>query len=195
MGQYRGAEDTRSLSISLFSVTKNSSDSAIFGNSATNVALLYYENPNGKVSALLHRHLEFFAEDPAAGSSSQEQWIDITSQESKALANEFRNAPGFNYSNTLYKTYSDTNPTVFSHTLYEAEPTAVYGTPFFSSPGFFSGSVGAIFYSPFNLPLNTISPPADDSFFPTSYAVDLNGPGNFSLTGIHYAGPYTEHFS
>ena len=202
--KYSTAMDTRSLSISLIPDASNSSDLNASKNSTTNVALLYYENPNGKVSALLHRHLELFAEDPAAGSSSQEQWIDITSQESKALAKEFRNAPGFNYSNTLYKTYNDTTPTMFSHTLYEADPTAVYGTPFFSAPGFFaasvgapgffSASVGAIFYSPFSLPLNTLSPPAGDSFFFTSYAVDLNGSGNFSLAGMNYAAPCTECF-
>ena len=191
-GKYSTAVNTRSLSISLFPDANNSSDVALSKNSTTNVALLYLENPEGKISALLHRHLTIVNADPAAGSFWQEQWINITSQESKALANEFRNAPGFNYSNTLYHTYGDNSTTTFSHTLYEADPIAVYSTPFFSAPGFFARDVGAMFYSPFSLPLNALSPPAGDSFFFTGYTVNLNDPGNFSLTGIHYTAPCTE---
>lgn len=189
-GNYSTAVDTRSLSITLFPVAN---DSSILNNenSTTNTALLYYENPNGKVSALLHRHLTVVAENPSYGQFS-DQWIDITSQESKALPNEFRNAPGFNYSNSLYDS-GDGNAT-FSHTLYEADPIAVYSTPFCSTPNTFGGSVGALFYSPFNLPLNAITPLAGDSFFAASYMVGLNGSGNFSLAGMHFATPYTECF-
>ncbi|KAL9071738.1 MAG: hypothetical protein Q9161_004002 [Pseudevernia consocians] len=196
-GNYSTAVDTRSLSISLFPMANSSSSLNILGeNSTANIALLFYETPNGKVSALLHRLiLKIVDENSQAGSfspeSPQDQWINITSQESKALPNEFRNAPGFNYSNTLYKV-SGYN-TTFSQTLYEADPIAVYSTPFFSAPNLF-GSVGAVFYSPFNLPLNAISPLAGDSFFTATYEIGLTGSGNFSLVGSHYATPYTECF-
>lgn len=191
-GNYSAAVDTRSLSMSLFPTANTSSNFDLGKNSTTNVALLFYENPNGKVSALLYRLMNIVDENPQAGGSEQDQWIDITSQESKALPNEFRNAPGFNYSNTLYKD-SGYN-TTFSRTLYEADPIAVYSTPFFSAPNFFSGSVGAMFYSPFNLPLNAISPLAGDSFFTANYGTGLTGPGNFSLTGMHYTTLCTELF-
>ena len=188
-GNYSTAVDTRSLSISLFPTANTSSSFNIGENSTTNVALLFYENPNGKVSALLHRFINVVSEDPQGGESQQDQWIDITSQESQALPNEFRNPPGFNYSNTLYK-LSGYN-TTFSRTLHKADPIAVYNTPFASAP-YFGGSVDTIFYSPFNLPLNAIPPLAGDSFFTISYGIGLKGSGNFNLIDIHHATPCTE---
>lgn len=160
-GNYSTAVDTRSLSISLFPLA-NSSSLNTFENSTVNVALLYYENPNGKVSALLHRRLQtILAKGPNAGLSLSDQWIDITSQESKALPDEFRGAPGFNYNNTVQRrqTLND------SRTLYEAEPFAVYSTPFFSASTFFRSSVGAMFFSPSLLSLNTTSHLAAETFF------------------------------
>ena len=189
-GNYSTAVDTRSLSISLLPTANTSSNLDLSKNSTTNVALLFYENPNGKVSALLYRLMNIVNENPQAGMSQQDQWIDITSQESKALPNEFRNPPGFHYSNTFYKDsgYKDIKP---SRTLYETDPFAVYSTPFFSAPNLFK-SVSAIFYSPFNLPLNTTSPLAGDCFFTASYGASINGTGNFSLDGMHYATPCAE---
>ena len=56
------------------------------------LALLYYENPSGKVSALCQ---ESYYADLGEGSYSLiQEWIDITSQESESLPGEFRNAPG-----------------------------------------------------------------------------------------------------
>lgn len=189
-GGYSTAVDTRSLSIILFSVANDSSN-LNNENSTTNIALLYYENPNGKVSALLYRPLTVIAENQNDGPYLLDQWIDITSQESKALPNEFRNAPGFNYSDALY-THSGYGNATFSHTLYEADPIAVYSTPFCSAPNTFGVSV-AWFYSPFNLPLNAITPLAGDSFFAASYMVGLNGSGNFSLT--EYTPPSKDYAS
>ena len=123
--KYSTAMDTRSLSISLIPDASNSSDLNASKNSTTNVALLYYENPNGKVSALLHRHLELFAEGSAAGSSSQEQWIDITSQESKALAKEFRNAPGL-ITATLFTKFTMTLLPPCSATPYMRQTRLLY---------------------------------------------------------------------
>lgn len=183
---YSTTVDTRSLSISLFPEADNSSSLDPGENSTTNVALLYYENSMGEVSALLHRLLNIVHENSEAASYTLDQWINITSQESQALPNEFRSAPGFNYSNSLYKASGYDNCT-FSHTLYEADPIAVYGTPFFSAPNFFESSVGAMFYSPFNLPLNATSPLAGDSFFTASYTTGLSSTGNFSLGGMHHA--------
>ena len=196
-GNYSTAVDTRSLSISLFPMANSSSNLNIGENSTTNIALLFYETPNGKVSALLHRLIIIVNENPQAGSSPQDQWINITSQESKALPNEFRNAPKFNYRNTPYEgdpLLGDGHNPTFSHTLYEADPIAVYSTPFFSAlnPNGSLGANCAMFYSPFNLPLNATSPLAGDSFITATYEIGLNGSGNFSLVGSHYATPYTE---
>ena len=189
-GNYSTAVDTRSLSISLFPTANTSSNFNIDENSTTNVALLFYENANEIVSALIHRLINIVNEDPQAGSSQQDQWIDITSQESQALPNEFRNPPGFNYSNTLYQ-LSGYN-TTFSRTLHEADPVAVYNTPFVSGP-YFGGSVGAMFYSPFNLPLNAIPPLAKDNIFTTTYTINLNASIKSSLIDIHHLTPHTEH--
>ena len=173
IGNYSTAVDTRSLSISLFPVATNTSGQNSTNNN--NVALLYYETPNGKVSALLQIYV--------SEEENEFRWIDITSQESKTLPKEFRNAPGFNYSDTVDANPDDANPFTFSHTLHEADPTAVYSTPFFSAPGFDTdaGSVGAMFYA------------GDDISF-IGYKVDHEGSGNFTLPGIHYAAPYTEYF-
>lgn len=174
IGNYSTAVDTRSLSISLFQFANDSSGLNPVENS-TNLALLFFENPNGTVSALLHR---FVVTD-----GWQDQWVDITSQESKALPKEFHNAPGFNSSNTL------------SRTLYEADKFGEYeyNTPFLSLP-YSDGSVGAIFYTPFNLSLSYASPVAGNDFYRASYTTSLNGSGDFDVgpAGEHYASPYTE---
>ena len=191
-GNYSTAVDTRSLSISVFPAANGSSSFNPDTNSTTNVALLYYENSNGKVSALLHRLLT--EGNQYSGWSSQDQWVDITSQESQKLPQEFRNAPGFSYSNSLYEFGSNHNATLFSHTLYEADPTAVYSTPFSSAANFFGPSAGALFYSPFNPLPNATSPLAGGSFFTAGYEIGLSGLGNFSLLGMHCVSSYTERF-
>lgn len=53
-------------------------------NETSTGTLLYYENPTGKVSAL-SENLVFNGDD---------EWVDITSQESKSLPESYRNTPG-----------------------------------------------------------------------------------------------------
>lgn len=168
-GSYSTAVDTRSLSVSMFPDANTSSNLDPNGNSSANVALLYYEKPNGKVSALLHRSILFY-------SPFQDQWLDITSQESKDLSHEFRNTPGFNY--------SDSNAA--SHTLYEADPNTVYSTPF-SRAADYGSSPGALFHSS-SVPVDSSF---GDSFSVVTYDIGLSGPGNFSfIQGMHYASSY-----
>ena len=187
-GTYRTAVDTRSLSISLFPFANDSSALGPKENTTTNVALLFFENPNGNVSALLYRLNWTVYDDYADGWGLQDQWINITSQDSKALPEEFHNAPWFN-SYTSYTLFGEN--AIHSRTLYESGPNVVYNTPFFSASNFL-GSVGAMFYSPFNVALNASL--GDYSFISAGYTIGLNGSGNFSssIEGEHYARPYTE---
>ena len=96
------AVNTRSLSYCLLS------DTVLSSNSKLNLALLFYENPTGKISALLQR-----------GNSLENgatEWTDITSQGSRSLPDAFRNGPGPDNNN--------------SKTLYESDTSATFGTPF-----------------------------------------------------------------
>ena len=74
---------TRSLSVAKTGRYLNSSlDIA-------DLALLYYENPTGKVTALCQ---DSYSAVPGSGDSSIiQEWIDVTSQESKSLPAIFRN--------------------------------------------------------------------------------------------------------
>ena len=76
---------TRSLSVASTGTSLSSSQDI------SDLALLYYENPYGKVSALCQE--SYFANlgDQGFGAITN-KWIDITSQESKSLPDEFRNA-------------------------------------------------------------------------------------------------------
>ena len=175
-GAYSTAVNMRSLSISLFPGAENST-SLDQETSTTDVALLYCEDPNGRVSALLYRIV-------VEKSGSQDQWVNITSQESKVLPNEFRNTRGFN-SSVSPGVISETETIISSYTLYESDSTAVYKTPFCSAPGKFESSVAASFYSPFNLVPTTTSDSDGHSFFlGYSYTTGRNGTGSFSLIGI-----------
>lgn len=189
-GKYRTAVDTRSLSISLFPFANYSSALHPKENMTANIALLVFKNPNGNVSALLYRQ-NFIVYGDSQEVSCQDQWINITSQDSEALPKEFHNAPGFNYSDAL--TSLTTNNTIYSRTLYEADPIVVYNTPFFSAPNLF-GSIGLMFYSPLNLMMDASSPLAGSNFVIAGYTTSLNGSGSFSLLpiGEHYASPYTD---
>ena len=164
------AVDTRSLSISLLPGVNVSSSQGFSNNATTNVALLYYENPNGNVSALLERTVP---NDYDMESMVDLQWITITSQESKALPDEFRNAPALN------------DEAAGSHTLYEANTMAVFSTPFLNSPSFPGSLPPQLFYSPYNL--NATSPLAGGSICTLSYTIGVSGPGNFSTDSTHDA--------
>lgn len=180
---YSTAVETRSLSIRLLPAANGSSSVSLAGsNSTDNIALLYYENPNGKVSALLNRILRL------TGTYGQIQWVDVTSQESKALPREFRPAGWVDHDTIA----SDPN-TTRSHTLYDTDPNIVYSTPFTSAANFWGGSAGALFYSPLDPLLNTTSPFAG-SFFNVGYNTGSSGPGNFTVSGMHYLPAYTALF-
>ena len=107
-------------------------------------SLLYYEDPTGRISVLSQQFLEIetnrgLIERPPA------EWVNVTSQESKSLPDEFRNTPasasvvgGHNSSKTLYESLG-------SNTTIRA--------PFTSGANWSGFCVGAIFYSPqFYLP-------------------------------------------
>lgn len=154
---FRTAVDTRSLSVALIGSGSSST------NSTTNRALLYYEDLSGKVSALLRRDNLTVFDDGKGGRIVQSQWIDITSQESKSLPDEFRNIPRKSFSNTLYE--SDTNGT--------------YSTPFTSGANFSGSSVGALFFSSSNGSLNGAPPIFGGSIVPAGYSIGASGPGQF----------------
>ena len=157
--------DTRSLSIT--PIGNGSSDA----NPTTNSALLYYENPNGNVSALLRR----------GSFVDQFQWVDITSQQSESLPNEFGNAPGLN-------AHSDTNlPEEISgdyfndsKTLYESDTDAIFSTPFTSGANLSGPFIGALFYSPPEPSLvNGKFPLSSGSFTYAGHSIGPGGPGYF----------------
>ena len=190
---YSTAVDTRSLSISLFPAANESSTSNAHLGSISNIALLYYENPNGKVSALLYRLLAIERKLGEPQSSYlQDQWVDVTSQESRALPDEFFNPDIIHSFSTKY----DRNAT-FSHTLYDVNPNIVYSTPFTSAANFYWFAAGALFYSLLDPMLNTTSPstsPIAGGFFYVIYDTGFSGLGNFSIVGMHYSPSYTELF-
>ncbi|KAL9076101.1 MAG: hypothetical protein Q9161_001148 [Pseudevernia consocians] len=165
LNTYSTTVDTRSLSIT--PIGNGSSDA----NPTTNSALLYYENSNGNVSALLRR----------GSFVDQFQWVDITSQQSESLPNEFGNAPGLN-------AHSDTNiPEEISgdyfndsKTLYESDTDAIFSTPFTSGANLSGPFIGALFYSPPEPSLvNGKFPLSSGSFTYAGYSIGPGGPGYF----------------
>ena len=161
---YSTAVGTRTLSIASVPGSDVDSDPSI-NNSTQNLAILYYENPAGNVSALLQRMVWTYNSSGVNDVvQRQSQWLDITSQSSKSLPSDFLNVV-------------DTED---SHTLWES--AEVYGrhttlsTPFtsranfshvFPSPGTYD--MGVVFYAPDN-----------GSFGFESYDIGLQGPGNYS---------------
>ena len=164
---------TRSLSISSIGGTEGVLPTT---NSTTNSALLYYENSTGNVSLLLQR-IKFIDslrthEDSTAYRLSQ--WVDITSQESKSLPNDFHDTPGQTFSNTLYG--SDTY-------------NAIYSSPFTSGANFATWSVGTLFYSPSSAAPNDV--PISGHFIAFGGCTfGPSGPGNFSA-GMYSACLYS----
>ena len=124
-----------------------------------NLALLYYETPTGKVSALLQRLAP-------NGTAFTGQWFNITSQTSQSLPDEFHNPAVFSNSRTLYNDESDTD--------------SLFTPPFASVVNFSESStgrtatIGAIFYSPYYA-----------SIVSDGYQIGRSGYGNFSL-GMRY---------
>lgn len=139
---YSTAVDTRSLSVA----TVSTFDQLIDTNSTTtNLVILYYENPTGKVSALIQR---FSPND----SVNTVKWIDVTSQNSQSLPSDLRKDPDPSLSNTLYESlFNDT-----------------FSPPFTTRNG--TDISQALFYSPLHdCILNTIyHPSVNDSGFSTT---------------------------
>ena len=148
MANFSTAPYTRSLSVALTDILLPLYPST----ESTNSTLLYYENPSGKVSALLRQ---------------TGLWVDITSQDSVDLPNEFRNTP-----------------TSGSHTLYESAETTMPGSPFACGANWTSltleRGIGAIFFS-----LNASENSVGSRFTYNEYTSDSSGPGIF-YGGMHY---------
>ncbi|CAD6569571.1 MAG: hypothetical protein ASARMPRED_002950 [Alectoria sarmentosa] len=159
---YSTAVDTRSLSINTIG--------GVSSNSTMDLALLYYEIPNGIVSALLQRWNSTVYPN-GIFEFSNPQWVDITSQDSKSLPDEFRSIPTNTSSDILY-----------SNALYESDTNATFSTPFTSGgANNISGSLmKAISYSPSN------DSPIGEAFVSggaivyTGYMVGPNGSGKFN---------------
>ncbi len=121
----------------------------------TDQNLLLYENPIGKVSALCSILGVVTA------------WVDITTQESKSLPDEFRNTPA-------------STAEGHSKTLFESLGTNVstLSTPFTCMAENSTGpsDIGALFYSP---------DASNFEFLSTEYSTGPSGAGNFSQS-VHF---------
>ena len=126
-----------------------------------NAALLLYENPAGNVSALLQRVT------PTNGNFSLNRfdWIDITSQRSNSLPDEFHNTPQMSGDDRNY-----------TKTLYESGVDSTYSSPFTSGSNFSGSPIGALFFSPYDIGGRVTS---------TGYTIGPQGAGNFS-EGMRY---------
>ena len=161
--------DTRSLSIT--PIGNGSSDT----NLTTNSALLFYENPTGNVPALLQRISPNSNQAELSSQPQQVQWVDITSQKSQGLPDEFWN-DGLN----LFD----------SRTLYESDMNATFSTPFtviandstltVGNQNEVGAELGALFYSP-----------PDASLASISYVFNSSAPGDF-IGGTHCKFSYNE---
>ena len=148
---WSAAVGTRSLSTCLLPGVDSHNTSNI------NFAFLFYENSTGQVSALLQHQ---------PNGTSPVQWIDITSQESRSLPDEFKQR--------------DSDSDVGSTTLYESQSGVRLSTPFTCAANFSQNSMGALFHSP-----NT-------GFVEVIYTVDsTNGPPYF-FSGMSCASSYPE---
>lgn len=152
-------------------------------NSTINSALLYYEDPNGNVSALLQRTTSKSTRKYFNGTSWSEEWVDITSQDSKSLPDAFQNPTGMNPSNDSF----ELGP--YSNTFYEStdmlDANATYSTPFTSGANFSSWTVGSLFFSPSN------ASQLGGSIVFAGYSVDPSGTGNFSA-GMYCISSYAQ---
>lgn len=167
-GNYSTAVNTRSLSITSIPGELLFANST-FKNSTINSAILYYENPTGNVSALLQRTTSRSYPKLFNGGGSHENWVDITSQESKSLPSEFRNYPGMNSSDNQY-----------SKTLYESDTNVTYSAPFTSGANYSTWPVGTLFYSRSNgSQLGELLVSGGSIVF-SGYLVGTSGTGNFS---------------
>ena len=157
---YTTTEDTRSLSISSFTVAEPSGTENVTSNSA----LLFYEDAFGNVTALLQRtSLEVLQNITKV----HVQWIDITSQKTKQLPDEFHNV------------YPEKRPAqASSSTLYDSDTRATFSRPFITEADPISGNgiaADTLFYSH-----SGGSSVIGDNILYSSYQIGERGPGNFS---------------
>lgn len=99
--------NTRSLSVAKVETVLANETST-----GRDLALLYYENPTGKVSALTQ---EIGVEANEGDESTNPKWFDITSQEGKSPSDYYRNTPGSTaggYSKTLDESLDSNNFTL-----------------------------------------------------------------------------------
>lgn len=124
------AVDTRSLSFCSLPGTGPTN------NTYLNLGLLLYENPTGKVSALLQRvqkPTDELGPEPAI------EWIDITSLESRSLPDDLRSDPDDNgATTTLYE----------SGVNYTPSEDYTFSAPFTSAANYFASAIGALFATP-----------------------------------------------
>ncbi len=139
MGNFSTAVTTRSLSV-VGTVISPPSNWEIVESDSLVRSLLYYEDPTRRISVLSHQTVgneknRTLKESPTA------EWVNLTSQESKSLPDEFRNTPastaGTN-SKTLYESLG-ANTTLRAPFTCETNWTLPYDDNF---------TVEAIFYSP-----------------------------------------------
>ena len=130
------------------------------------LALLYYENPTGNVSALCQ--VSYDVNKGSWNESNVQRWIDITTQESKSLPDVFRNAPSSaaaSESKTLDESLALKNFTLSAP--FTSQITR------FQQPG-----IRAFFYSPASI----------FGHFPINmYLTGPSGPGNFSPSMVPYS--------
>ena len=146
---------TRSLSVAN---TGNGSSVSIDTGDLALLSLLYYENPTGNVSALCQLNND----------SIIDEWIDISSQESRSLPDVFHNG---------LTSATDGN----SKTLYESLISKLFtlSAPFTCQTANAQQSgIDAFFYSP-----NA----SNVAFESSNYLTGPNGPGNFSLSMHSYS--------
>ena len=160
-GNFSTAVNTRSLSVASTGVHNDSEDLV-----TSEQAILYYESPTGKVLALCLEVYQFSEE-----SIYNNPWVDITSQESMSLPDQFHNTPAITAardSKTLYESLATNSSTL-------SAPFTCQGTN--RSQQF---DVGAIFYSP-----NA----SNFGFQSSNYSTGPIGAGNFSRS-LHFVFPY-----
>lgn len=154
---------TRSLSAANTGAYFNGSS---FNDSSLRIAdltLLYYENPTGKVSALCQ--VSYYA-DPGLGNYNiTQEWIDISSQESKSLPDVFRNAP----TSAADKTSKTLDESFISNTLTLSAPFTCQTNAY---------QIEAYFYS---------TNASNVEFQSNYYSTGPSGPGNFSSSMHSYS--------
>ena len=131
-GDWRTTVNTRSLSYCLLNATAHSS------NSTLGIAVLFYQDETGNMSALLQRDL-------GSGNGGGTEWIDYTRSGSSPLPDAFRITP----SNDLHSS---------SPTLYESNTNVKVTTPFSCTKNIGQTLVKLLYYSPNpTSPLNCVA--------------------------------------